>query len=186
MSIAVSWQGRRRVFMDVPCPQARVEETEDLVLTTPIHPPSPVPLPRAGFRSLRSSEPEHPNVYQPLHRGKPYRDAEHVRVAVHPRTRHEHHNSFDSGSRDTVTVHGTAITNLVVSITDNGTIWFFDVNTCQRARGGVGGHQHIAIAARSVGWFPGEYFCLSTSLMVAVRPSAEHSYTLSVSLHYAC
>ena len=47
---------------------------------------------------------------------------------------------FDSGFRDTV--HGTAITNLVVPITDNGTIWFFDVNTCQRARGGVGASTH--------------------------------------------
>ena len=44
-------------------------------------------------------------------------------------------NGFDSGFRDTV--NGTAITNLVVPITDNSTIWFFDVNTC--ARGGVGG-----------------------------------------------
>ena len=93
-------------------------------------------------------------------------------------------NGFDSGFRDTV--NGMAITNLVVPITDNGTTWFFDVNTCQRARGGVEGHQHIAIAARSVGWFPGESFYLSASLMIAARPSAEHQYTLSVSLHYAC
>ncbi|TFK84538.1 hypothetical protein K466DRAFT_588850 [Polyporus arcularius HHB13444] len=44
-------------------------------------------------------------------------------------------NGFDSGFRDTV--NGTAITNLVVPITDNNTIWFFDANTC--AEGGVGG-----------------------------------------------
>ncbi|RPD57982.1 hypothetical protein L226DRAFT_228888 [Lentinus tigrinus ALCF2SS1-7] len=44
-------------------------------------------------------------------------------------------NGFDSGFRDTV--NGTAITNLVVPITDNGTIWFYDANTC--AAGGVGG-----------------------------------------------
>ncbi|KAI0692860.1 hypothetical protein C8T65DRAFT_617421 [Cerioporus squamosus] len=44
-------------------------------------------------------------------------------------------NGFDSGFRDTV--NGTAITNLVVPITDNSTIWFYDANTC--AQGGVGG-----------------------------------------------
>ncbi|RDX49367.1 hypothetical protein OH76DRAFT_1456002 [Lentinus brumalis] len=44
-------------------------------------------------------------------------------------------NGFDSGFRDTV--NGTAITNLVVPITANDTIWFFDANTC--AEGGVGG-----------------------------------------------
>ena len=105
-----------------------------MVLTTHIptlsRPPSSRPSPIPPLPNIQTStNPCTGDI------GKPYRDAEHVRVAVHPRTRHVHHNSFDSGFRDTV--NGTAITNLVVPITDNSTIWFFDVNTC--ARGGVGG-----------------------------------------------
>ena len=86
-----------------------------MVLTTHIptlsRPPSSRPSPIPPLPNIRTStNPCTGDI------GKPYRDAEHVRVAVHPRTRHEHHNGFDSGFRDTV--NGTAITNLVVPITD--------------------------------------------------------------------
>ncbi|KAI0724712.1 hypothetical protein C8Q72DRAFT_857210 [Fomitopsis betulina] len=47
----------------------------------------------------------------------------------------EAYNGFTTGFRDAG--NGTAITNYVLPITSNDTIWFFDWNTC--AIGGVGG-----------------------------------------------
>ena len=47
----------------------------------------------------------------------------------------EAYNGFTTGFRDAG--NGTAITNYILPITSNDTIWFFDWNTC--AIGGVGG-----------------------------------------------
>ncbi|KAH9834101.1 uncharacterized protein C8Q71DRAFT_859769 [Rhodofomes roseus] len=47
----------------------------------------------------------------------------------------EAYNGFTTGFRDAG--NGTAITNYILPITSNDTIWFFDWNTC--ALGGVGG-----------------------------------------------